>query len=108
MTSPDTRSPAPSATQEQAFKLERVNSLVSALEQELASAPPDTPNVQALKQEVATLKQVLASGDNHEVLVKEKLHSVRNSLQDMTARVESEVLQDSRYIAEIGRILGLM
>ena len=108
MTSSDNRPPASSAAQGHEFNLERVSSLVAALEQELSNAPADLPNVQALKQEIETLKQVLASADNRDVQVKEKLHSVRNTLQDMTARVETEVLQDSRYVAEIGRILGLM
>ncbi len=108
MTAPDTRSAASSVSHEHQFNLEKVRSLVSALEQELANAPPDLPNVQALKQEIETLKQVLTSPDNGHGLVREKLHSVRNTLQDMTARVETEVLQDSRYIAEIGRILGLV
>jgi len=90
------------------FSLDRVRSLVAAMEHELAHAPADRPDVQALRQEIDTLKQLLASGDSQHGLVKEKLHTVRGTLQDMTARVESEVLQDSRYIAEIGRILGLV
>ncbi|HYD95578.1 MAG TPA: hypothetical protein VEC01_09665 [Noviherbaspirillum sp.] len=91
-----------------AFSMERVSQLVAALEQELASAPADLPKAQALRQEIDALKQLLAApGDQHGE-VREKLHTVRNTLQDMTARVESEVLQDSRYVAEIGRILGLV
>lgn len=90
------------------FSLDRVRHLVAAMEQELAGAPADRPDVQALRQELDHLKKLLAAGDGEHVLVKEKLHTVRGTLQDMTARVESEVLQDSRYIAEIGRILGLV
>lgn len=100
MTSNENRDPA--------FNLDRVRDLVAAMERELAAAPGDQPHVQALRQEIDTLKQVLASGEDQHGLVKEKLHTVRGTLQDMTARVESEVLQDSRYIAEIGRILGLV
>lgn len=89
------------------FSMERVGALVAALERELQNAPADHPNLPALRQEIAALKGVLEGGDDH-AQVKEKLHSVRGTLQDMTARVESEVLQDSRYIAEMGRILGLV
>lgn len=89
------------------FSLDRVRSLVAAMEQELAAAPADREDVQALRQEIDHLKQLLAN-DNEHGQVKERLHSVRGTLQDMTARVESEVLKDSRYIAEIGRILGLV
>ncbi|MGE5622546.1 MAG: hypothetical protein ACM3WS_05270 [Bacillota bacterium] len=108
MTSSDNRhaaSPAPGPAE---FSLERVRLLVSALEQELAHAPADAPHVPKLREEIATLKQVLASPDEQEGQVREKLHSVHNTFQDMTARVESEVLRDSPYIAEIGRILGLV
>ena len=108
MTSNENRDQASSVAQDHAFSLDRVRSLVAAMERELANAPADQPNVQALRQEIETLKQVLADGEDQHVLVKEKLHTVRGTLQDMTARVESEVLQDSRYIAEIGRILGLV
>lgn len=90
------------------FSLERIGNLVAALERELQNAPPDLPNAQALQQEIETLKQALASAENQQAVVKERLHSVRGTLQDMTARVENEVLQDSRYVAEIGRILGLV
>ncbi|MGE5650849.1 MAG: hypothetical protein ACM34A_11700 [Bacillota bacterium] len=110
MTSSDNRqSMPPSATQPQSgFSLERVRSLVAALEQELANAPADAPDVQTLKGEIATLKQMLASPGDQERQVRESLHTVHNTFQDMTARVESEVLRDSPYIAEIGRILGLV
>ncbi|KIF83579.1 hypothetical protein TSA66_08630 [Noviherbaspirillum autotrophicum] len=90
------------------FSLERVRHLVAALEQELANAPADAPQVQTMKEEIATLKHMLASPDNQEGDVRERLHTVHNTFQDMTARVESEVLRDSPYIAEIGRILGLV
>lgn len=104
----DNRTPATPAAQPHDFNLDRVSRLVADLEQELANAPPDLPNVRALKEEIETLKQVLAAPGDQEVLVREKLHSVHGSLQDMTARVESEVLKDTPYITEIGRILGLV
>ena len=97
-----------STTVPHGFSLDRVAQLVAALEQELAAAPADLPKAQELRQEIAALKQVLAAPGDQQVEVREKLHSVRDVLQDMTARVENEVLQDSRYVAEIGRILGLV
>lgn len=109
MTSSDNRQATSSATpQHPEFSLERVSRLVLALEQELANAPANAPQVQTLREEIATLKQVLAAPGDQEVQVKEKLQSVHSTFQDMTARVESEVLRDSPYIAEIGRILGLV
>jgi hypothetical protein len=108
MTTPDDRHFPSSPDPHHDFSLDRVRRLVTDLEQELANAPPDLPNMQALKEEIETLKHVLAASEGQEGLVKEKLHSVRGTLQDMTARVENEVLKDTPYIAEIGRILGLV
>lgn len=107
MISNDNRDSA-SPAQPQEFNLERISRLISALEQEVATAPENHPKVQVLKDEIGTLKQVLAASDSEETVVREKLHTVHSTFQDVTARVESEVLKDSPYIAEIGRILGLV
>lgn len=108
MTSPiETDTSAP-ATPPQGFDLERINRLVSNLEQELANAPEDTPRLQDLQEEIETLKNVLKSPKAKEGWIAEGLHDLRAALQDTAARVEGEVLKDSPYIAEIGRILGLV
>lgn len=108
MTTPTKQQPGPTTAQHQEFSLERISRLVADLEQELAKAPGDVPHVQDLKEEIQTLKQVLASSDENEVRIDENLHAIRNALQNVTARVEGEVLKDTPYIAEIGRILGLV
>lgn len=88
--------------------LERINQLILALEQELARAPADLPQVQTLRKEIDALKQTLASPEKKEEGIGERLHSIFNGLQDMTQRVEGEVLKDSPYIVELGRIVGLV
>lgn len=108
MTSSSENNTAPPATPRQGLDLERINRLISDLEQELANAPEDTPNLQDVKEEIETLKNVLKSPKTKEGWIAEGLHGIRASLQVMTARVEGEVLKDSPYIAEIGRILGLV
>lgn len=92
--------------QEQEFSLERISRLIADLEQEVAHA--DVPHAAELREEIATLKQILASPAGQEDLTREKLHTIRGTLQDMTAKVEGEVLRDTPYITEIGRILGLV
>lgn len=99
--------PSPAA-QHPEFSFERISRLVTALEQELANAPADLPNVKDLREEIETLKHVLASPENSDAKVDERLHAIRDALRDMSAKVEGEVLKDSQYIAEIGRILGLV
>ncbi|MDB5758276.1 MAG: hypothetical protein JWM30_1565 [Burkholderia sp.] len=88
------------------WNLERINRLVSDLEQELARAP-DRDEVQRLRHEIEILRTALNASAGRDVN-DEDLHSARSSFQRMSAAVENEVLKDSPYIAEIGRILGMV
>jgi chromosome segregation ATPase len=108
MTTPTNQHPGTPTAQHQDFSLERISRLVADLEQELAKAPGDVPHVQDLKEEIQALKHVLASPEDKDDRIGENLHAVRTAFQNMTARVEGEVLKDSPYIAEIGRILGMV
>jgi hypothetical protein len=96
----------------QQLSLERINQLVFDLEQELAKAPAQ-PDVARMRAELAVLRHALnahaasasaADGGGDDV----HLQSARSSFQRMTAAVENEVLRDSSYIAELGRILGMV
>lgn len=107
-TTPRPQAPLQQSARHPEFSLDRVSHLIAALEQELANAPPDLPNVQDLRQEIETLKRTLASPEQSDSGIDEGLYAIRDRLQDMTARVEGEVLKDSPYITEIGRILGLV
>lgn len=90
------------------FSLERIAKLVSDLEQELAAAPASSPKVAALRDEIAALKQTLASADQAHDQLEGQLHGTRRQLDDLVASVEGEVLRDTPYVAELGRILGLV
>ena len=89
------------------FNLERIHALIAELETELAKAPPGA-DLQDLRDEIETLKNVLNSPKVKESWVRESLHSVRSGIEEITQTVEGTVLKDSPSIAEIGRILGLM
>jgi hypothetical protein len=88
------------------WNLERINRLITDLEQELAMAP-DHDEVQRLRHEIEILRTALNASAGRDVN-DEDLHSARSSFQRMSAAVENEVLKDSPYIAEIGRILGMV
>lgn len=89
------------------FSLERIAKLVSDLEQELAAAPSDSPRVQALRAELDVLKRTL-SGDTGPDSLHQQLHGTHGKLDDLVASVEGEVLKDTPYLTELGRILGLI
>ena len=95
-------SAAVSATRPQ-LDLARVNCLVADLEAEVAKAPPDAPGMQDLRDEIETLKNVLGSPKTKHDWIEDGLHAVR----DAAAAVKGEVMRESVYVAEIGRVLGL-
>lgn len=97
-----------SAENRPAFNLDRIHALVAELEKELANAPADTADLQDLRDEIETLQNVLKSPKVKEGWILESLHSVRDGIENITQKVEGKVLKDTPYVAEIGRILGLM
>jgi len=70
--------------------------------------PSDTPHLENLRSELEALKAALAASGSRQAALGDRAHSLRTSLQNMTATVEGEVLKDSPYIAELGRILGMV
>lgn len=108
MTPPTHQQPPSRIARHPEFSLERISRLVSELEEELAKTPVEIPHVQSLKEEIEALKHVLVSPEEPDERIAERLHTIRHALEDVTARVEGEVLKDSPYITEIGRILGLV
>ena len=90
------------------FSLERIRKLVADLEQELDAAPADSPKVTELRSEIDMLKDTLASPDGASPGLEQQLHGVRSKLDDLVASVEGEVLKDTPYLTELGRILGLI
>ena len=103
----DSRNPPASTAHHADFSLERISRLVSDLEQELAKAPTASPRLNALREEIDLLKHTLSSDDQSDKTV-EQLHGMRRSLNEFAASVEGEVLKDTPYLTELGRILGFI
>jgi hypothetical protein len=108
MTSSNEQHDVPEPATRPAPSVARINRLIAELEQELTQAPEDTPHLQDLKEEVEAFKKVLRSPDEVPESVTEGLHAVGSRLQRVANNVEGEILRDSPYLAEIGRILGLV
>lgn len=90
------------------FSLERIQILVSDLEQELASLPGTSPRVQALKVELEALKEAVSDSTSNSPQVAQQLRGAHSALDDLVANIEGEILRDTPYLAELGRILGLI
>ena len=93
--------------QAQNIDLEAVGKLIGELERDLAQVRGGSQDVQRLRDEVETLKNVLNSPIRRHHWVKDGLHSVRESLDEALDSALAEGMKVGQYVAEIGRILGL-
>ena len=98
---------APRENSAQEVNLEAAAKLVEALEQDLKNVHGDSSDIQRLKDEVETLKNVLNSPVRRHHWVKEGLHSIREVFENALDTAVAQGLKGGRYIAEIGRILGM-
>ena len=85
----------------------RINGLIAHLETKLEKVPADAPGAQDLRDEIAALKEVLATPDHDPLHVTEGLHGIRNSLDKAKDTVLGEAVRDSTFFIDIGRMLGL-
>jgi cell division septum initiation protein DivIVA len=81
--------------------LDEVRKLLDTLERDLEHVNDDSSAVQRLKDEVQTLRNVLESPVRRHHWVRDSLHGIREAFDSAGAA------KASRYVAEIGRILGL-
>ncbi|MDH5536433.1 MAG: hypothetical protein OEZ08_12820 [Betaproteobacteria bacterium] len=91
----------------QEIDLEEVGRLIEALERDLTQVRGGSQDMQRLRDEVETLKNVLNSPVRKHHWVKDGLHSVRTSLDEVLDSAMAEGMKAGQYVAEIGRILGL-
>jgi hypothetical protein len=87
--------------------LEEVAKLIDSLEQDLAGVRTGSRDIQRLRDEVETLKNVLNSPVRRHHWVRDGLHDIRKVFEDAVDAAVAEGIKGSQYVAEIGRILGL-
>ena len=87
--------------------IEEVAKLIEALERDLARVRSGSRDLQLLRDEVETLKNVLNSPIRRHHWVREGLHELRETIESRLESAVADGLKAGQYIAEIGRILGL-
>jgi hypothetical protein len=83
--------------------LQQVERLVAALEADLAKVRSGSEDVQALRDEVESLKRLLDSGGPAHDPVHQRLRSIHALMDSLV----DDAIQGARYVAEIGRMLGM-
>lgn len=86
----------------------RLKQLLAEFEAELHNIPAGSAEADTLRADVAALKQHLEASDVPDDLMREHLGKTRNSVQNLMDSMEGAILRDSPYLAELGRILGMM
>jgi cell division septum initiation protein DivIVA len=87
--------------------LDEVARLIEALEHDLNKVQGSSRDIQRLKDEIETLKNVLKSPVRRHHWVRDALHGIRERIDDELDAAVAEGIEVGRYVAEIGRILGL-
>ena len=97
----------PEDTSTPQFDLDEVARLIEALERDVKKVRGSSRDIQHLKDEIETLKNVLKSPVRRHHWVRDALHGIRERVHGVMDTALSEGLEAGRYIAEIGRILGM-
>lgn len=87
--------------------LDEVAKLIEALERDLQKVRGSSADIQRLRDEVETLKNVLRSPVRRHHWVRDALHDIRERFDDTLDAAVADGMEVSRYVAEIGRILGM-
>ena len=91
----------------QEVNLDEAAKLIAALEQDLQKVSGDSSDIQRLRDEVETLKNVLNSPVRRHHWVRDGLHSIRDVFENALDTAVAKGLKGGQYVAEIGRILGM-
>jgi len=86
----------------------RLKQLLADLETELQQIPADSLYAASLKRDFAALKLHLELPEANPGILREQIGRTRHSAQELMDTVEGAILKDSPYVAELGRILGMI
>ena len=94
-------------TDDREVNLEQVGRLIEALEEDLKRVQSGSRDIQRLRDEVETLKNVLNSPVRRHHWVRDGLHGIREVIESALDKAKTEGFKGTQYISEIGRILGM-
>jgi hypothetical protein len=106
LSSPSPQSPE-NQPREPAIDVEEARRLLDALERDLSTLEGGTADIDVLRAEIRELRQVLHGDSSTPEDMQTGLHGMRDRLHDFPEELKGDAFQAGRYLAELGRILGL-
>ena len=91
----------------QEANLDEVDRLIQELEADLGKLKADSADVQRLRREIETLKAAVRHMPHEHHRVRDALHGLRNGFERVADEAVVDGLAISRYVNDIGRMLGL-
>ncbi len=92
-------------TSQHNIDLSEVAHLVASLEEDLIRVQSGSADVQALRDEVESLRQLLGESDH--AVVPARLVNLSGLLARMVDTVEIDAIKAAGYVAQIGRLIGI-
>ena len=87
--------------------LDEARKLVHALERDLDRVQGGSADIQTLRDEVETLRNVLQAPDPGHGWVRDALEGIHSTIQEGVDTAKLDAIIAGRYIAAIGKMLGL-
>jgi hypothetical protein len=81
--------------------------LLDALERDVQGLDGSAPDLDVLRAEIQALRRVLHTDSSTPEELQSGLHGMRDRLHDFPEELKGDAFQAGRYLAELGRILGL-
>ena len=87
--------------------IDEARRLLDALERDVTGIGGNAPDLDVLRAEISQLRQVLHADTSTPEDLHSGLYWMRDRLHDFPEELKGDAFQAGRYLAELGRILGL-
>lgn len=99
--------PLESQPRDRGIDVDEARRLLDALERDVSSLDGSAVDLEVLRAEIRQLRQVLHADSSTPEDMHSGLHGMRDRLHDFPEELKGDAFQAGRYLAELGRILGL-
>ena len=104
---PSSSQPFESQPRDRGIDVDEARRLLDALERDVSSLDGSAVDLDVLRAEIRELRQVLHADTSTPEDLHSGLHGMRDRLHDFPEELKGDAFQAGRYLAELGRILGL-